>query len=76
MTVSAPDGFSGVLSGILYQIEGDRFRTNLFVQDICSDQPVTYLWVRRGEELSFTPLGDPCQGRVAVLTSASWRRVG
>jgi hypothetical protein len=76
MIVSAPDSFTGVLSGILYRIEGDRFRTNLFVQDICSGQPVTYLWARSGGELRFMPLGDSCMGRVAVLATAPWTRVG
>jgi hypothetical protein len=77
MTVSAPSSFTGVLSGSLYQIQGDRFRTNLFVQDICSNLPLaTYRWIRSGTKLSFTPIDDPCEGRVAMLTSAPWTRVG
>jgi hypothetical protein len=76
MTVSAPASFDGVLSGILYRVEGDRFRTNLFVQDVCSGAPVVYLWAEDGGELSFTPVNDPCEGRVALLASAPWTRVG
>ena len=77
MTVSAPASFSGVLSGTLFQVQGDRFRTNLFVQDVCSNLPLaTYRWVLRSGELSLAPIDDPCEGRVAVLTSAPWTRVG
>jgi hypothetical protein len=76
MTVSAPASFSGVVSGILFSVQGERFRTNLFVQDICSNSPVIYRWALNNGELTFTPLDDPCEGRVAVLASASWTRVG
>jgi hypothetical protein len=75
MTVTAPRSFTGVLSGSLFQIQGDRFRTNLFVQDVCSNLPVAnYRWSKRGRDLHFTRLDDPCKGRVAVLTSAPWTR--
>jgi hypothetical protein len=77
MTVSAPSSFTGVLSGSLFQIRGDQFRTNLFVQDVCSNLPMaSYRWTSSGSQLTFTPLDDSCEGRVAVLTSAPWDRVG
>ena len=77
MTVSAPGSFTGVLSGTLFRIQGDHFRTNLFIQDVCSNLPIdSYRWARSGNELTFTRLNDPCEGRVAVLTSAPWTRVG
>jgi hypothetical protein len=77
MTVSAPGSFTGVLSGSLFQIEGGRFRTNLFAQDVCSNLPVgTYAWTRRGGQLIFTTVDDPCEGRVALLTSMPWTQVG
>jgi hypothetical protein len=77
MTVSAPGSFTGVVSGSLFQIQGDRFRTNLFAQDVCSNLPVgTYGWTRKGTNLTFSTIDDPCEGRVALLTSMPWTRVG
>jgi hypothetical protein len=77
MTVTAPSSFSGVVSGSLFQVQGDQFRTNLFAQDVCSNlPPATYRWTRAGGELRFTTLDDPCGGRVALLTAAPWTRVG
>ena len=77
MTVTAPSTFTGVLSGSLFQIQGDRFRTNLFVQDVCSNLPTNaYSWTQSGNELRFSAIDDPCEGRVAVFTSAPWTRVG
>ena len=68
MTVSAPRSFTGVLSGSLFHVKGDRFQTNLFVQDVCSNLPVaTYQWVKKGSKLTFTSIDDACAGRVAVL---------
>ncbi len=76
MKVFAPDSFTGVLSGSLFHIQGNHFETNLFVQDVCSNLPnATYQWVSRGSELSFTPIDDPCAGRVAVISSAPWTHV-
>jgi hypothetical protein len=75
MAMIAPRPFTGVLSGILYHIQGNRFRTNLFVQDLCSNVAVTYQWTRSGSELSLTPLDDPCEARVALLASGPWTRV-
>jgi hypothetical protein len=77
MTVSAPGSFTGVLSGTLFRIQGDHFRTNLFIQDVCSNLPIdSYRWTEQGNELRFMTITDPCEGRVAVLTSAPWTRVG
>jgi hypothetical protein len=77
MTVTAPDSFTGVTSGTLFEIQGDRLRTNLFVQDVCSNIPTnSYRWTEQGTKLTFIAVEDPCQGRVAVLTSSSWSRVG
>jgi hypothetical protein len=77
MNVSAPGSFTGVLSGTLFQIQGTRFRTNLFAQDVCSNLAAgTYEWTRTGGTLIFTTVDDPCEGRVALLTSSPWTEVG
>ncbi len=76
MRVAAPDGFTGVLSGSLFQVEGERFRTAL-LGDVCSfgSPPGTYRWIRSGDTLTFEALNDPCRARVELFTSGSWRAV-
>jgi len=74
MGVVAPVGFTGVLSGSLFQVEGGQFRTALIGQDVCSfDSPGTYRWIRSGDTLTFEALNDPCRARVELFTSGSWR---
>jgi hypothetical protein len=76
-TMSAPPSFTGVLTGVSFQVSGEQFRIDLFVQDLCSgDTPGAYRWTRSGGELTFTTLGDSCAARVAVLTSGSWTSTG
>jgi hypothetical protein len=73
-TMSGPPSFSGVLSGVSFQVSGNQFRINLFVQDLCSRDrtPGVYEWTRSGAELILTTVQDPCAARVAVLTSRPW----
>ena len=74
-TVTAPPEFTGVLSGFQFQVTGDQFRTNLFIQDVCTSLPLgTYRWTRSGNALSFTVVDDQCAARVAFFTGASWHR--
>jgi hypothetical protein len=76
-TVTAPAAFTGVLSGVLFNAQGNTFRTNLFVQDVCSNLPMaTYRWIRMGNRLALTPVDDQCAGRVAVLASDAWLSAG
>lgn len=73
MTVTAPPAFTGVLSGFQFQVTGDQFRTNLFIQDVCTNLPLgTYRWTRSGNALTFTAVDDQCTARVAFFTGASW----
>jgi hypothetical protein len=73
MAVTGPPSFTGVVSGAQFQVQGDTFRTTLFIQDVCSNLPVpTYRWTRVGNRLTFTPVDDRCRGRVAVLSSGPW----
>jgi hypothetical protein len=77
MAVTAPAGFTGVLSGSQFQVQADTFRTTLFIQDLCSNLPVpTYRWTRVGDRLRFTPVDDRCRARVAVLASGPWTSGG
>ena len=77
MVVGAPQGFNGVLTGTLFDFDGNRFRTNLFIQDVCSGLAVgSYRVTAVGRELRFVPLVDPCAGRVAVISGGSWTRAG
>ncbi len=73
MTVTAPPAFTGVLSSFLFQATGDRFRTYLFVQDVCTDLPLgTYRWTRSGDTLTFKVADDRCAARVDFFTGGPW----
>ena len=73
ITVFAPPGFSGVLSDFQFQLAGDRFRTNLFAQDLCVGSPIgTYHWQRSGRTLTFTAVEDRCAARVALFAGGPW----
>jgi hypothetical protein len=75
MVVDAPASYGGVLSGALFQVTADRFRTSLFEQDLCSGLGLgTYAWSLSSGALTLTPVDDSCQGRVAVLTSSTWQQ--
>ena len=76
MQVTAPDTYTGVVSGPLFQATPEWFRTSLFEQDLCSGQPSgTYGWELTGLTLRFTEVDDPCDGRVAVLAAQEWSRI-
>lgn len=74
MHVSAPSTYQGVLSAALFDSTGVAFRTSLFGQDLCSGVPLgVYTWHRVGSKVRFSVSDDRCAGRVAVLTTVSWR---
>ncbi len=73
MRVTAPPAFTGVLSVVQFQVTENRFRTNLFNQDVCTNLALgTYRWSRSGRTLTFTVVDDPCEARVALLSSHEW----
>jgi hypothetical protein len=77
MVATAPASFVGVLSGLQFRARADTFGTNLFIQDLCSNLAVpVYRWTRVGDQLTFTPVSDPCTARVAVLSSGPWASGG
>lgn len=72
--MSAPASFvpgTSGLSGIAFSLAGDRFRTNLFINDNCGTVG-TYTWARAGGRLSLTALTDDCAIRRTLLASRPW----
>jgi hypothetical protein len=70
ITVQGPPTFNGVLGGYRFQPRGSLFRTDLFEHDACKGFPRgTYRWSGSGSALTFTVSRDPCDARVALLTS-------
>jgi hypothetical protein len=70
MTVHAPSAFVGVLEGYRFKFEGSGFRTNLFAHDVCRRLPWgRYTWSSSGGDLAFKVADDPCDARLALLTS-------
>jgi hypothetical protein len=73
LAVSAPPAYPGVVSGVLYSIEGEELRTDLFSQDLCSGKPLgRYTVTGTGTALTLTTVDDSCPQRVAVLAETSW----
>jgi hypothetical protein len=73
LTVTAPPAYPGVVSGVLYALDGDELRTDLFSQDLCSGQPLgQYTVTRVGAELTLSVVDDTCPQRVAVLSTTNW----
>ena len=72
MQVTAPDAYTGVVSGPLFQATPEWFRTSLFEQDLCSGQPLgTYRW-----ELTGSTLQLQRGGRSLRRSSRRARRTG
>lgn len=72
--LSSPTSFTASVTGIVFDLAGDQFRTNAFVTDLCgSDGPGLYRWNRAGGSLVFTVVADTCDARVALLTTYPWR---
>ena len=74
MLLSSPPSFTASVTGIVFDLAGDQFRTNAFVTDLCgNDGPGLYRWSRVGSSLTFTVVADTCDARVALFTTKSWR---
>jgi hypothetical protein len=73
LVVTAPPAYPGVVSGVLYAVEGDELRTDLFSQDRCSGLALgRYAVARTAAGLALTEVDDPCGPRVAVLARTTW----
>lgn len=71
--ISAPDGYPGVVSGVLYAVQGQELRTDLFSQDLCAGLPLgRYAVARAGATLTLTATDDRCPARVGVLAATAW----
>jgi hypothetical protein len=71
MSVQAPSAFVGDLAGYRFQPQGpSRFRTNLFAHDVCKGlRWGRYTWSGSGNDVTFEVAHDPCDARLALLTS-------
>jgi hypothetical protein len=65
---SGPNG----LSGLAFNLSGDRFRSNIFYNDFCSSIG-TYTWSIQGNTLSFARVDDTCPIRQALLSTTAWQ---
>jgi hypothetical protein len=75
-----PDSFPGSRAGTSYQVNGDQFRTNAFVNDVCNSAsaavPVgTYRWIRTTSTLQFTVVNDSCEARRLFFADSVWEKV-
>jgi len=74
MLLSTPATFSLGTSGLAFQLQGDTFRTNAFVDDACQEAKAVgvYRWTRSGGSLTFTPISEPCAVRRILFSSGPW----
>lgn len=74
LAVTAPPAYPGVVSGVLYAVQGAELRTDLFSQDLCSGQPLgRYAVTITTGGVGFAVVDDPCAQRVAVLAPTTWK---
>lgn len=61
LDVTAPPGYSGVLSAALFATDGDTLTTTLFQEDVCSGSGVgRYTWQRVASGVRFIGQDDTC----------------
>lgn len=73
LEVTPPSTYSGVVSGVLYALDQDTLRTDLFGQDLCSGQPLgAYTVSQSADRLVLTARDDPCSWRVSILEGTTW----
>ena len=77
MEILPPDSFLGGRDGISYQINGDRLRTNAFVNSLCdatatTSQVGTYRWTLTATTLRITAINDSCHTRRMFFTAPVW----
>ena len=73
MTLLAPQGYTGVLSGSLYSATASDFRTSVFQTDLCSGAGVGhYTWRRNTRGVVFSVVEDTCAARREFFGRSSW----
>jgi hypothetical protein len=60
-------------SGVAFSISGDRFRTNLFFNDLCNTIG-TYTWHLAAGSLVLVAVDDTCSVRSTLLATKPWMR--
>jgi hypothetical protein len=72
--VTAPPGYPGVLSGVLFTSTATDFRTSLFQEDVCSGAAVgSYSYARTRTGITFVAVEDACASRKTFLSANQWR---
>lgn len=79
VSVVPPDSFTEARTGTSYQLDGDRLRTNLFVNDLCDSNSSTsvvgtYRWVSTASTLRFVAVSDSCEARRLFYTGQAWEK--
>lgn len=73
LDVTAPPGYSGVLSAALFATAGDTLTTTLFQEDVCSGSGVgRYTWQRTASGVRFVGQDDTCSARRVFLAGTTW----
>ena len=72
----APAGYTGIVSGASYRIEGDRVRTNSFIDSPgcqrTEDQSGLYEWHKTAGIVDFVLVHDDCAARRIVFSGQAW----
>jgi hypothetical protein len=72
--VTAPPGYAGVLSGVLFSSTATTFRTTLFQEDVCAGAEVgSYTYTRTSTGITFVAVDDACASRKTFLSTNTWR---
>jgi hypothetical protein len=73
MSLGAPDGYTGVVSGSLYTATSTAFRTSVFQTDVCTGAGVGhYTWRQDGRGVVFSVVADTCSQRRQFFGRSSW----
>jgi hypothetical protein len=72
--LKAPASFQGSTDAVAFQVEGSRFRTNAFVNDLCGELPAgTYRWTRDRDTWTFDAVDEACDARAALFAGRAWQ---
>ena len=70
-----PSAAAVATDGVAFDVAGDRFRSDAFVNGACPDAPAgVYRWFLSGERLTLQPVAEPCPLRAEVF-AGTWTSV-
>jgi hypothetical protein len=76
LAIVPPAGYTGIVSGASYRIEGDRVRTNSFIDSPgcqrTSDQSGLYEWQEAAGIVEFVAVKDACMARRIIFSGQPW----